>query len=405
MDCRLFERGAKFVGFDFLAHPFWDKYIEYEQRQEGEDRIFQILARIIKIPVHQYARYYERFRGLIHTRPLSELVPPETLTRIQSEVQAEATAQGAGERPELEVDRDIRTKVDALYYEAFTTTSNEVTKRWTYESEIKRPYFHVTELEHSQLSNWRKYLDFEETEGDYERTVCLYERCLVTCALYDEFWFRYARWMSAQSGREEEVRHIYVRAAYFVPISRPGIRLQWAYFEESCNRVDVALDIHSAILTVLPDCVEVINSWAQATRRQKGVDEAVQVYKDHIEAPTIELFTKAAIIAEWAMLLWRSKSSADEARAVFLKNVQWYADSRVFWDAWFQFELEQPSGGEKATEQAERMKDTFSELRSKSRLSVSVKQELARQYMSYLVERGGKDAMRTFLEVDREMFG
>ncbi len=127
---------------------------------------------------------------------------------------------------ELEVDREIRAKVDAMYYEVFQRTQDETTKRWTYESEVKRPYFHVTELENSQIANWRKYLDFEEAEGDFARIVFLYERCLVTAALYDEFWIRYARWMSAQPGKDEEVRHIYMRAAtLFVPVSRPGRKI------------------------------------------------------------------------------------------------------------------------------------------------------------------------------------
>ncbi|QPG99421.1 hypothetical protein C2857_001742 [Epichloe festucae Fl1] len=401
----LFERGASLVGLDFLAHPFWDKYIEYEERQEAQDRIYAIHARVIRIPLHQYARYYERFRSLSHTQPLSEVVPADTLSRFQAEVDAEAAAYGSGARPELEVERDVRAKIDAMYYEVFTSTQQEVSKRWTYESEIKRPYFHVTELEHSQLNNWRKYLDFEEAEGDFQRTVSLYERCMVTCAFYDELWFRYARWMAAQDGKDEEVRNIYIRASIFVPVSRPGIRMQWAYFEEGSGRIDVALDIHAAILMKLPDCVEVIVSWAHLQRRQKDTDAAIQVYRDQIDAPTVDLYTKAALVAEWAQMLWKAKGSAEEARAVFLKNSQWYGDSLIFWEKWFIFELEQSTTGEQETDTAERIKKVFDDFRTESRLSMAVKRELAREYMNYLVQRGGKEAMKIFLEVDREMFG
>ncbi|KAG5983653.1 hypothetical protein E4U55_007577 [Claviceps digitariae] len=401
----LFERGASLVGLDFLAHPFWDKYIEYEERQEAQDRIYAIHARVIRIPLHQYARYYERFRTLSHTQPLSEVVSTDVLSRFQAEVEAESAAYGSGARPELEIERDVRAKIDAMYYEEFTATQQEVSKRWTYESEIKRPYFHVTELEHSQLNNWRKYLDFEEAEGDFQRVVSLYDRCLVTCAFYDDFWFRYARWMNAQEGKEEEVRNIYIRASVFVPISRPGIRMQWAYFEEACGRVDVALDIHAAILMKLPDCIEVIVSWAHLQRRQKDLEAAIQIYRDQIDAPTVDLYTKAALVAEWAQMLWKAKGSAEEARAVFLKNSQWYGDSLVFWEKWFAFELEQSSTGDEEEEAAERIKKVFDDFRTKSRLSMAIKREFARGYMNYLVQRGGKDAMKIFLEVDREMFG
>jgi len=401
----LFERAADHVGLDFLAHPFWDKYLEYEERQDAQDKIFAILSRIIHIPMHQYARYFERLRQLSHTRPLTELVSVETLAQYRSEVEAES-AQFGVQKTELELEREIRAKIDAMFYQIFQVTQTETTKRWTYESEIKRPYFHVTELEHAQLANWRKYLDFEESEGNYSRTVFLYERCLVTCAFYDELWFRYARWMSAQEGKDEDVRNIYRRAAtLFVPISRPGIRLQWAYFEEAEGRIDVARDIHAAILMQLPDSVDVITSWADLERRQRGLDAAIDVLKAQIDSPAIDIFTKAALVTQWAFLLWKVKGSIDEARIVFAKNVQWYADSRHFWQKWLEFELEQPTDAAQETKHADRIRNVYTEMRTKSRLSTSIKQELGQAYLVYLQQRGGKDAMKNFMAVDRDLFG
>lgn len=403
---RLFERAATCVGLDFLAHPFWDKYIEYEERQEAQDKIFAILQRVIHIPMHQYARYFERLRQLAHSRPIKELVPADTLAHVRAEVEAEGAAYGMAARTELEVERDIRAKIDTLFYETFQKTQDETTKRWTYESEIKRPYFHVTELENPQLANWRKYLDFEEGEQDFARTTFLYERCVVTCALYDEFWLRYARWMSAQPGKEEEVRHIYMRAAtLFVPISRPGIRLQFAYFEESCGRVEVARAIHEAILMQLPDSVEVIVSWANLERRQNGLDAAIEVYSTQINTTHVNIFTKAVLVTRWAFLLWKIKGSVDEARTVFLKNVQWYADSRHFWEKWLQFELEQPTNAELEPQHGKRIEHIFEELLAKSRISSAAKKELFLEYLTYLQERGGAEAMKQFLAIDREVYG
>ena len=403
--CRLFERAALFVGLDFLAHPFWDKYIEYEERQEAPEKVFAILSRVIHIPMHQYARYYEKFRTQSHLRPLTELVTADIVSQFRAEAEAEAAPYGVV-KTELEVERDIRAKIDAMFYEVFQKTQTETTKRWTYESEIKRPYFHVTELESQQLVNWRKYLDFEEAEGDISRVTSLYERCLVTCAFYDEFWFRYARWMLAQENKEEEVRNIYLRGAtLFVPISRPGIRLQFAYFEEMCGRVDVARAIHEAVLLKLPNCVEAIVSWGNLERRQSGLEAAIEVYKAQIDSPEVDIFTKAALVTEWANLLWTVKGSVDEARTVFLKNVQWYADSRHFWQKWLDFELAQPTSIEQEAEHSERIKTVFDEMRTRSRMSAATKKELYEVYLSYLQQRGGKEAMKQFLLIDREMFG
>jgi len=56
--------------------------------------------------------------------------------------------------------------------------------------QIKRPYFHVKPLERCQLKNWKEYLDFEIEQGDQERIIILFERCLIACALYEEFWIK-----------------------------------------------------------------------------------------------------------------------------------------------------------------------------------------------------------------------
>lgn len=398
---RLFERGAQCVGLDFLAHPFWDKYLEFEERLEAYDKIFAILDRVVHIPMHQYARYFERYRQLAHSRPLSELLPPDTLQQFRREIETEGSAKG-----ELEIERAIRARIDDFHLEIFTRTQTETTKRWTYESEIKRPYFHVTELDEGQLVNWRKYLDFEEVEGDYSRIQFLYERCLVTCAFYDEFWFRYARWMSAQKDKEEEVRIIYQRASMlYVPISRPAIRLQYAYFEEVCSRVDIAQDIHRAILVALPGHVETIVSWANLQRRVGGLDAAIEIYKAQIDSRETDIYAKAALVAEWARLLWKIKGSPEEARQVFQKNQHWYLDSRPFWINYLFFELEQPTSAETEHTQYLRIKQVHDDIRRKTHLPLLTIKDLTHYYMVYLLERGTKDAAKEYLNLDREVNG
>jgi len=402
----LFERGATCVGLDFLAHPFWDKYLEFEDRVEAHDRIFSILNRVVHIPMHQYARYFERFRTLAQSRPLLELLPAETLDQFRAEIEADMSNFPAVPKGELEIERELRTKIDNVHLEIFTRTQTETTKRWTYESEIKRPYFHVTELDYHQLINWRKYLDFEEAEGDFIRAQFLYERCLVTCAFYDEFWFRYARWMLAQEGKEEEVRNIYQRAStLFVPISRPGIRLQYAYFEEMSGRIDVARDIHQAILIPTPGHVETIVSWANLQRRQSGLDAAIEVYKAQIDSPEVDIYAKAALVVEWAILLWKIKGSVEEARQVFQKNQHWYLDSRRFWVTYLEFELGQPTSAATEKEHYARVKQVFDDMRAKSQMSPATMKDLSHYYMDYLQQRGDKDAMKEYLNVDREING
>jgi len=411
--CRLFERGASSVGLDFLAHPFWDKYLEFEERLEAYDKIFAILDRVVHIPMHQYARYFERYRQLAQSRPLTELLPPDMLAQFRSEIENEGpttveagSQQVKAERGELEIEREMRTRIDNFHLEIFSRTQTETTKRWTYESEVKRPYFHVTELDEGQLVNWRKYLDFEEVEGDYSRTQFLYERCLVTCAYYDEFWSRYARWMLAQQGKEEEVRNVYQRASMlYAPISRPAIRLQYAYFEEMSGRVEVAKDIHQAILLNLPGHIETVISLANLSRRHGGLDAAIEVYKTQIDSPSCDIYAKAALVAEWARLLWKIKGSVEEARQVFQKNQHWYLDSRPFWINYLTFELEQPTSAETEHTQYQRIKQVIDDVRRKSHLPPLVIKDLTHYYMVYLLERVTKDAAKEYMVLDREVNG
>jgi pre-mRNA-processing factor 39 len=212
--------------------------------------------------------------------------------------------------------------------------------------------------------------------------------------------------MSGQEGKQEEVRNIYQRAsALYVPISRPGIRLQYAYFEEMSDRVDVARDIHQAILDRLPGHVETIISWANLERRQVGLSAAIEVFKLQIDSPAVDIFSKAALVVEWAYLLWKIQGSVDDARQVFQTNLQWYLQSRHFWAKYFEFELAQPTGLDKEAEHFARIKDIFSSMIEKSRMNLETKKDLANYYLSYLQERGTKEAMKEFLKIDRELYG
>ena len=354
--------------------------------------------------MHQYARYFERFRQLAQSRPVAELLlSADMMNQFRAELE---NASSAKAKNDLETERELRTRIDNFHLEIFHRTQTETTKRWTYEQEIKRPYFHVTELDEAQLVNWRKYLDFEEVEGDYQRVTFLYERCLVAAAYYDEFWLRFARWMFAQEGKDQEVRNIYQRAScIYTPISRPTVRLQYARFEEMIGRINIAQAIHEAILLTVPGHVETIISWAHLQRRQGGLDAAITILKEHIDSPACDIYAKAALVAEWARIIWKIKGSPEEARNVFRKNQHWYLDSRPFWVSFLTFELEQPTSAETEEKQYSLIKQVVNDIRYMARLPSTVIKDLCHLYMGYLLERGTKDAAKEYLVLDKEVNG
>lgn len=409
-------------------------WLEFEERVEAPDRVFAILSRIIPVPLYYYTKYFERFRTLAQRRPIAELLPEEKIEAIRREQTIETSGQNRSE-PELE--RDLRLRIDGVHVEIYTRTGAETTKRWTYESEIKRHYFHVTELDDAQLANWRKYLDFEEAEGDHARTAFLYERCLVATAYYDEFWLRYARWMSAQKGKDEETRNIYARAAcLYAPIANPEIRLLYAVFEEKAGRVDVAEAIHEAILLALPGHVETVFSWANLARRHRGVDAASAVVQAQIDDPNLDPHTKGALAGELALLLYRATGVVENARAVFKKphaaamaaldtsaptaqQQLSYALTPAFLARYLDFEstlptptpspvVEDPAAAIKQSEkeQAARVRALHdSILQATPLLGAEPARELTRAYMRHLLARGGADVAGEYVRLDGEVNG
>ena len=162
------------------------------------------------------------------------------------------------------------------------------------------------------------------------------------------------------------------------------------------GRVDVAKDIHEAILVQLPSHVATIVSLANTCRRHGTIDDAVAVYKAQLESATVEVSAKATLVSEWAKLLWKVKGAAEEGRAVFQTYQRYYDDSAAFWKGWLQFETGQPGS-------VDLVKKVVNEMLANEKLGE--KQQLMTTYMDFLLERGDGSAAREFLSVDRNVNG
>jgi len=136
-----------------------------------------------------------------------------------------------------------------------------------------------------------------------------------------------------------------------------------------------------------------------------GLEAAIEVYKTQLDSPQCEMATKAALVAEWARLLWKIKGAPDDARKVFQDNQQYYLDSRPFWTSYLMFEIEQPTNAEIESTQYERIKKVISDVRSKSTLIPETVKELVQIYMAYLLERGAKNSVKEYMALDREIHG
>ncbi|XP_077319687.1 pre-mRNA-processing factor 39 isoform X1 [Lithobates pipiens] len=257
-----FEHSIMSAGLDFRSDKLWEMYIAYETEQGNLSGVTSIYSRLLSIPTQLYAHHSQRFKEHIQSNLPRDFLTSEKFIEMRKELAdmsqqcgvkieyptgLEEITDPAKRTTEVE---NMRHRIIEVHQEIFNLNENEVHKRWTFEEGIKRPYFHVKALEKIQLNNWKEYLEFEMENGSHERVVILFERCVIACALYEEFWIKYAKYMERHSA--EGVRHVYTRACTIHLRKKPLAHLLWAAFEEQQGNIDEA----KAILKTLEECVE-----------------------------------------------------------------------------------------------------------------------------------------------------
>ncbi|KAI9358871.1 hypothetical protein DFJ73DRAFT_656655, partial [Zopfochytrium polystomum] len=382
----VFERAAAAVGFDFLSHPFWDKYIDFEETKQHPERVIAILERIIRIPLHQYSRYFEKYSQLSVTRPVTELLPLEEIDQLQSEIRHDKATNGAeapaGTTNDSDIEAELRQRIHSIKSAIYLQTQDAVHKRWVFESEIKRPYFHIKPLDEGQLQNWRKYLDFEETadESDLTRVYILYERCLVACALYEEFWLRYVKFLVSK-GDSEGARNAFIRASsIFLPPGRTEIRLAYAAFEEQHGRVAEAKELYVKQLESVAGHAETIYKYAHFLRRHSGYEAGLEFLNKSVAEATDEKLA-GFLAATKAKYIYQTKADVDGARAVYVENASTGAALKYFVVNYFLFEVGLPGATSR-----EHVDAAWQLVKQSEALNSDEKTVLGQKYADFCVE-------------------
>ena len=108
---------------------------------------------------------------------------------------------------------------------------------YMFEEKLKRTYFHVKPLDHKQLKTWDLYLDYEIEKADHERIVVLFERCLIPCALYEQFWSKYARYLEKAHKEKRDLPK--EETGEF--IDKDGVRKARSAFRTGLDKVGILL--------------------------------------------------------------------------------------------------------------------------------------------------------------------
>ncbi|XP_039049499.1 alpha-protein kinase 1-like isoform X1 [Hibiscus syriacus] len=222
-----------------------------------------------------------------------------------------------------------------LYHEA----SKLDEKIHHFEAGIRRSYFHVKELDISQLENWHEYLNFVEMHGDFDWAVKLYERCLIPCANYPEFWMRYVDFMESKGGRE--IANLALARATEIFLKRmPVIHLFSARFKEKIRDVSGA---HVALLHYETESdlslVEIVSIKANLEKRLGNFVAASNTYKEAVEIASAK--QKFAILPilyiNFSRLQYMITSDSDAARDILIDGIKCLPHCKVLLEELIKF--------------------------------------------------------------------
>ncbi|KAL8160710.1 hypothetical protein V2J09_002247 [Rumex salicifolius] len=347
---RLFERGLAYVGTDYLSSPLWDKYIEYEYTQQEWARLAMIYTRILENPIQNLDRYLNSFKELAGSRPLAELRNTEEAAAANphpasdgerlEEARPEGTEESTPDSSGSLSDAEELEKYIAIREEMYKKAKEFDSKIIGFETAIRRPYFHVRCLNDPELENWHNYLDFIEREGDMNKNyftnvenavlnqiVKLYERCLIACANYPEFWIRYILCMEA-SGRMDLADNALARATQVFVKRLPEIHIFAARFKEQQADVSGARAAYQLVHSeIAPGLLEAIIDHGNMERRLGNMDAAFSIYEQAIAIEKGKEQSQALpmLFAQYARFMFLVNGNAEKAREILdeaLEKVQ-----------------------------------------------------------------------------------
>lgn len=331
------------VGGDWNSDAIWKLYIQFESLQAEETKnfalVFQVYARILSIPLKEMDTFYDQFKTLAISRPASEIISENEIPLSND---MEETV--------------LRQQALALREAQFLSSKAEFSKRLSFESSIKRPYFHVKELSELELQQWNDYLDFEEKESKSNpsiawRIVSLYERSLIACALYPSQWIRYARFCERAQYGDEYVRAVYARANTTFCKRRPESFLSLAQFEESKGMIQEARTTYNSVLSdISPGLIEAIFELAMFERRNGNPEDVQKVFQDGLETALEKSNCGYAfLVVQYAKYLQNVLKDSSRAKDVLQNSMDKIHSGEYFWIAYASF-LSQTAGPDAESE-------------------------------------------------------
>lgn len=190
------DKAKQLIGWQFYSHPLWDLIITYYSKN-NEDLI-PLYYEIIRIPLHQYAKYIGAFKKLL------------TEKNLQTDIK----------------------QVDVLAKE----NQAAVNQIWPFESSIKQHYFNLTPLSSTEIDNWTKYLNYLIRNNKNSSLLeSVFERSLIPCCFVESIWILYVEWNESKIKSKDltdlsNLIRLYERGCGVIPANLKEFRFKYIQF-------------------------------------------------------------------------------------------------------------------------------------------------------------------------------
>lgn len=341
-----YERAIDGCGKEWRSDKLWDHYVKWETQIEKDKevgtknyhRVIALYDRILRNPTQGLTHQFDMFKEFVKEHVPKDILDVNDFLALRKEVLAsmkkssddteskDAPGEDQDSPASDEENTAMREKIISTRKKAYKATEEKVQLRWKYEDAIKRPYFHMKPLERGQLKNWSDYLEFEEAQinkkddNDYSSLTILFERCMIACALYEEFWMKYVNWLlrtekSGNPGAVELIRDVYTRACTNHLPDKVDIHLNWAAFEESRGNFEQAKQILEKLVKKNPQLMSVLLRRINLERRSGNIESVHSLYKSCI-AKAKPVLAKAELAVKYARYLRLALNDHEEAKKV-----------------------------------------------------------------------------------------
>jgi len=362
-----YDRAVEACGKDFKSDKLWDSYIKFQLEQKNMIKTYHVFERCLKIPTMGLVENFDKFRDFVKSNHPKELMDSGDFLNFRKEIlesmkedkkeDSETEALETGEDKEQDEqapgadgaefegsEKEITAMKEHLIFsmkKIFKETDKIFNARLKFESKIKRPYFHVKPLERSALVTWNEYLDYmkksipEQAPKGFKKEIScsvddlkiIYQRCLIPCALYEEFWLSYINWLETLEGDNiETIREVYTQACTSHLQNKINIHLRWAMFEEINQNMEAAAQVLEKLEQQHPELTSVKLRRVNLERRRGDHDKATNLYEACVEA-TQEDVLNADCSIKFARYLRLHRQDNTRAKEVLDKAIELHPDN------------------------------------------------------------------------------